>query len=305
MIVEHFIDPLFLIEVAKSRRDCIDFYREFTKPSPRVVGAFPKLKRLRKLALSGQSDDVPDLEKLRLLELLKIISDTGIVKRNLEFDDTMLFQSNLQQAENYFFKGFHLLYEINEDIGLQSKRITYADFSGGLDPLVSQRLASRTAEGISTALGELLRLSQHITLVDPYFSTQPGVWKTFLKCLEKAATDSPVQQKIFSVLFDGSKKNACSCRYLTEVLKKEKLEFLHQYDLISFKDIREIGKEAIHNRYVITELAAVSIGYGFHETNEHESDDVTLLSRDVYEKRYGQYVELQDFRLESEEAINI
>ena len=72
----------------------------------------------------------------------------------------------------------------------------------------------------------------------------------------------------------------------------------NKLDSICFKDIKEKNRgEALHNRYVITELSAISLGIGLDETNENEKDDVNLLAEESYQLRYSQYVELLAFDL--------
>lgn len=98
--------------------------------------------------------------------------------------------------------------------------------------------------------------------------------------------------KKINILFDGSKTSARSCDFLANKIKTEEVELIEQFAQITFMDIRENGNEAIHNRYIISELAAVGLPYGLQETNEHESDDFSLLSDENYQLRYSQYVEL-------------
>ena len=82
-----------------------------------------------------------------------------------------------------------------------------------------------------------------------------------------------------------------SCRFLADSLRNLNLPFLDINTRIDFKDMRENGNEAIHNRYVITELAGVSLPYGLQATNEQEQDEFSLLNENIYSTRYQQYVE--------------
>jgi len=292
MLSEHIIEPDFLIKLAGNRRNCSDFKREFTKPSPRVIGLYPKMKKLRKLALVGQSDDASELEKTRLIELLSIIKDCSFIRNSL-FNSEIPFIDNISLLDVDPINHTCVLETENEDANIRAKVLTLLDFEQGITSLESQVLVPKTANYIAEALAELVRLSQDIIIVDPYFSTQPGVWNTFLAVLEKSVSNSQTIKKNITVLFDGSKNSARSCQFLVDTLNREGLAFINDITQVTFKDIRENGNEAIHNRYVITNLAGCSLPYGLQETNQQEQDEFSLLTEAVYGTRYQQYVELK------------
>jgi hypothetical protein len=64
------------------------------------------------------------------------------------------------------------------------------------------------------------------------------------------------------------------------------------------------GGEKLHNRYVITNLGIVQFGHGLDDAMSGSTDDVALLSRDVYELRRAQYMgPLYAFDLDGEVTI--
>lgn len=302
MLKEHLIEPEFLLKVVKTRRDAKDLEREFTLPSPRVPGNFPKLKNFRRQVLRGQSVDAPEHERMRLEVLLRLLSERR-VERDLDYDGSIDFKHNLKVIEEHAFRGVHLIAERNPAIDLTSEIISIEEFRDGLDPSVSQLSVTKLAEDLCNALREFVRLSSSITLVDPYFGTKPQTWKTFLLLLEASIESAPSAGKTFHVLFDGSKATGRSCRYLAETLKREKPDLVKEFLDITFKDIRENGNSAVHNRYLMSELGGVSIGHGFEESNERESDDVTILDKAVYQKRFSEFVELAGVHLEDQFSL--
>lgn len=302
MLVEHLIEPEFLLKVAESRRDSKDLVREFTLPSPRVAGNFPKLKNFRRQVLRGQSVDASDHERMRLEELLRLLGERR-VERDQDYDGAIDFQHNLRVVEEHTFRGVHLIAERNPAIDLTSEIISITDFRHGLDPSVSQLSVTKLAEDLCNALREFVRLSCSITLVDPFFGTKPQTWKTFLLLLEASIESAPSAGKTFHVLFDGSKATGRSCRYLADTLKRERPDLVKEFSDITFKDIRENGNSAVHNRYLMSELGGVSIGHGFEESNERESDDVTVLDKAVYQKRFAEFVELAGVHLEDQFSL--
>jgi hypothetical protein len=50
------------------------------------------------------------------------------------------------------------------------------------------------------------------------------------------------------------------------------------------------GGEKLHNRYVLTDLGGVSLGVGLDVGEVGESDDLLLLTRAQYARRWSQYV---------------
>ncbi|MBL3554759.1 MULTISPECIES: hypothetical protein [Marinobacter] len=303
MLVEHLIEPEFLLKVSETRRDYKDLLREFSMPSPRVAGNFPKMKNFRKQVLSKQSADASEHAQMRLEELLRLLSERR-VERSLVFDGSITFHENLKNAEQNFFCGIHFLKDRKPPIPLDSQVVCIEDFEQGLEPSVTQISVRRTAEELSQSLKEFVRLSSSITLIDPYFGTQAGMWKTFILLLTASLDSSPAPGKTFDVLFDGSKKTARSCKYLADRLTEEQPDLVKQFSRITFKDIRETGKSAIHNRYLMSELGGVSIGHGFEESNDQEHDELTLLAEEVYQQRSSQFVELQGVGLEDEFSVS-
>ncbi len=47
--------------------------------------------------------------------------------------------------------------------------------------------------------------------------------------------------------------------------------------------------ERLHNRYILTDLGGVSFGIGLDDGNEGETDDVALMGREQYDRRWSQY----------------
>ncbi len=67
-------------------------------------------------------------------------------------------------------------------------------------------------------------------------------------------------------------------------------------------ELEEIaGGDEFHNRYLLTELGGVSLGHGVDlSEKEAHSDDLTLLGRAAYEKRWRQFVDMAGFTVVSQ-----
>jgi len=298
MLVEHLIEPQALVKLAESSRNCRDFTREFSKPSPRVVSNFPKFRKLKSVAFCAQDADVGDMEKRRLDELIQFVNEQVKVDRVAPFDGAIDYRDNMISAARQCPVDCILLASTeNVPVGID-KVLSIEHFEQGITPLTNQQLVPKVAQRMVQAIGNTLRLSTRITFVDPYFNDRQKMWDPMLAFIDAAVTESPNSSKSIEILFDGSKGRACTAEYLLNKMEREQANLISRLSSLSFKDIRELDNgEALHNRYVITELGAVSFGIGLDERSEHEQDDVFMLNDELYQRRYSQYVELQGFEL--------
>jgi len=138
MLVEHFIEPCALAELSKSRRNCKDFIREFSKPSPRVIAAYPKFKNLRRLARTAQATTASEQDIERLLELLKFIQDSHLVERQGLFNGALDVLENLKIEEDHYFNGIHLIADELNSSKFSHPTLSVQNFESGIDPLSHQ-----------------------------------------------------------------------------------------------------------------------------------------------------------------------
>ena len=94
MLVEHFVEPDFLVNVANSRRNYEDFLREFSRQSPRVIGKLQKFSDFRTKTLLVQGDQATEDEHTMLLEILNFIEEKCLVDRDSGIDDSKNFFEN-------------------------------------------------------------------------------------------------------------------------------------------------------------------------------------------------------------------
>ncbi|MBW8190296.1 hypothetical protein K0504_04535 [Neiella marina] len=306
MLIEHLIEPEALVELAKSRRNCKDFEKEFSKPSPRVVSDFPKFKNLRRRTFGAQASDVSEHERMRLEELIRFIGEHSRVKRATEFNGNLTIQENFKLAEGCGFEGFCLLQNKVDGDELESTTIDVAQFEDGIESLEHQATMAKVKEQIAETLGSLLRLSEDITIVEPYFDLRPGMWDSFIELLCSGASYSATGPKALKLLYDADKTRGRKPQDLADKLVSDNPECLEAYREIKFCHFKEKEKQAgaIHNRFIITELAAVSIPHGLEATNESETDDVTLLTTSIYDSRYSQYSLLNGYDLVDEAVVD-
>ncbi|CAH6804171.1 conserved hypothetical protein [Vibrio chagasii] len=299
VLFEHFIEPEFLVGVAKTRRTYNDFLREFSRQSPRVISEYPKFKKFRNTTLKTQSPTVGEQERLRLTELVGFIQEQGMVERCCDFDADKPLFDNFVIANSNVQTDFVLLSVEGDDNPLDDKTISLESFEDGLEPLKNQKLVEKTVGKMCSAVSDFLRLSSHITFVEPYFTDRKSaMWDPMLSYLNASLENSPTKTKHITIVINGSNSDLPSPMYLRGKFQ-ENLEDKFN-DFSSFKVVSISHKpsgEKIHNRYMISELGALSWGIGLDSQDEDTNDDLILLDKDLYSKRYEQYVELKAFNI--------
>lgn len=138
MLVEHIIEPEFLVELAKSKRNCRDFVREFSKPSPRVIGDFPKFRRLRRAIFSRQAIDASELEKSRLDELVRMIDSSNHVCHSIVYNGEKPFIENLVDIESISNCHICLLKNAETTLPITSRILSVREFDEGISSLPYQ-----------------------------------------------------------------------------------------------------------------------------------------------------------------------
>ena len=80
-------------------------------------------------------------------------------------------------------------------------------------------------------------------------------------------------------------------RYLNEVIANITL---------SINPLEEIeGRKTFHDRHILTDIGGVSFSAGLDEGDENETEEISLLTMEVYRLRWNQYVECNGFRIVS------
>ncbi|WP_095499749.1 hypothetical protein [Paraferrimonas haliotis] len=295
MIYEHIIAPAVLAEIAKNRRNCNDFTKQFTLPSPRVISDFPKFKTFRRMVYRALPSDESEITKTRLDELLGFIMEAHRVERCGSFSGERSWSENALSTSENCFVDFALV-EQAELNAFSGEVINLRDIEDGLDDLSGQVIVEKEIDKMVKALGNLLRLSRDITIVEPYFSTRPNVWDLVIAMVAKATNESPNNQTSIRILYSSEKANLPSAAHLLQKFENEHRALYEDLTKLEFIALEsKPNNEQIHNRYLITDLAACTLGFGFDARGQGTTDEVMLLGKEQYETRYAQYVSMEAF----------
>ena len=299
MLVEHLIEPDFLTKVADTKRNYEDFLREFSRQSPRVIGQLQKFGKFRRKTLSVQNNQANEDQKSMLIELLNFIEETCLVNRNSGIDGNISFFDNCvsahQQCPSHIFC-------LDQRVAVNVNGISLlfsADLNNGIRSLPNQKLVQKSLDKMVEVTTDFLRLSSEITFVEPYFSDREGMLKPMLKFIELCRTNSPVESKAISILVRKCNKHDSaqpSAQFLLDAITNHKDFSANEIESIELKLLNEkLNGEAIHNRYIISELGALHWGIGLDERHSEVNDDVVMLNEEIFSKRFEQYCELKAF----------
>ena len=306
MLFEYVVQPDTLRDIAKSNRDCNYFTKEFQVGRPKVLSGFPRFKQLRRMLKEQYSKCDSDLHKSRLDELIQFLHGCLTVKRSAEYDGQRCWEENV--ANEHSRAPFDEVLS-NTAIG-NVAALKLESFLAGTDdvgkPENGAVVATSNAADMAAAVSNLLRLSENIFFVDPYFINKPAYWNTLKHFILRSQMDRPVGRLSIEVLYgDGTEKKghaSCAPQFLLDQFS-EKFPNLNDKCDITFSSYRMPYKRT-HNRYLISEIAAVCVGSGLAENSDQGDDDFGLLNRKSYEIRWNGYALKTECEI-TETATNI
>ncbi|WP_438918312.1 hypothetical protein ACSX9W_20715 [Kosakonia cowanii] len=282
MFYECAIAPEALFEIAIDRRNYRDFIKGFSTGGNFLYSELPKLKRNKRQLLELLNGNHSEIQKKRLEDLIIFLKNNK-VSRIYDYVGEMSWLDNISTV-NRIEQFDHVVSSTPYD----NLDVTNIDDFFGLN-YARQKIVSRIAGDMISIISRLLKTSEHIIIVDPYFSDKQRWWNVFVSLLRVSANNSYKKSLKIDVVFDGSKENSPTVNYLANKLNRENLVFPDDFELsVTFKSLtsRE-GNERLHNRYVLSNLAGVCFMHGLDEGEG--TDDVSILSEDGYNKRWEHY----------------
>ena len=282
MFYECAIAPEALFEIAIDRRNYRDFIKGFSTGGNFLYSELPKLKRNKRQLLELLNGNHSEIQKKRLEDLIIFLKNNK-VSRIYDYVGEMSWLDNISTV-NRIEQFDHVVSSTPYD----NLDVTNIDDFFGLN-YARQKIVSRIAGDMISIISRLLKTSEHIIIVDPYFSDKQRWWNVFVSLLRVSANNSYKKSLKIDVVFDGSKENSPMVNYLANKLNRENLVFPDDFELsVTFKSLtsRE-GNERLHNRYVLSNLAGVCFMHGLDEGEG--TDDVSILSEDGYNKRWEHY----------------
>jgi hypothetical protein len=304
MIHEYFIDPELFLKWASSSRDYKFILDKFGIGSPRLLSSFPhsKANKLRKELLNIPQKDLPDAAKGNMDELIYTLTDQVIrrkVPENLSDD----WYKDAKKESSILAPSVIISDEKIGDINLW---IT-GDKALEMDSLFDhpeQLTPERTQEAFTKAVKNLLRYSNKIVLADPYLGTRSAM-DTLGKLIKLALSEKINQANVEIQIIYRDDKSSSSPDFIKKTLESLEAEF--PFKLSVFVIEEKIEGEKFHNRYLLTELGGISFGAGtqLDAGKDYHTDDLFLLKKETYAKRWNQYFNAAAFDIKDQLIENI
>jgi len=296
LIHEYLVDPELVLKWASNTRDYSDFMNAFGVGTSRITSGFPKLRTWRKLALQKIPYDDPDsLMAQRAVELVNGITEAQVQRDGFLFRITDEWEENVTREHNRVAFDFVLLHDkrtlqLNnsfkqDDIYEPAKACWNHPIAGVIE---------RRAAHMAGFVGNLLRLSNRIVLVDPYLSVTNAKLDPIVAFIRKALEGRVSETRpSFEVLYD-SKRTTQAPSLHAGILRYLEIDPGTINLTVRSLEQRQGGQE-IHNRYLLTDLGGITFGHGLDEGSS--TDDIALMNKDVYSIRWSEYADCRGFNV--------
>jgi len=299
MIKEIAIDPDVLIEWSQNIRDYRDFMEEYGIGTPRIISSFPKTKykNLKKYLLPKTNQISNDMHKSRYVEMVKRLENNIYLRCN-EVDSSREWQ-DLVLDELEPFDVIIAREKFNCDNVLTVSNITESDFLY----LKHQVSFKRTKEDLIHTISGFLKLTMSEILIIDAYAWKPNAIQT-IKAIIKEVSDRKFKSKpveitvIYKELAHGSP--APDAKFLKQEIEKE-FEYFPDGIKLIVKQLKETeDSDTFHNRYILNDIGGISLGHGLDISDkEHTTDEVTLLTKSNYRKRWLQFARDTNFKVVS------
>ncbi|MBP21389.1 MAG: hypothetical protein CL547_03410 [Alcanivorax sp.] len=307
MIHEYALDPAVLISWADNDRDYSEFLREYGLGTPRIVSSFPKKKasKLRSYLLQHSPQDDQSLAGQRYTEMvLKVVE--SIVVRDVQVQNTA------EWAEAAVVENRRAPFDVilsSTDIQ-EGNNVTPASMysRGSIWNHPGQINVSRTNEGLLSSVMNLVRLAdEKIVIIDPFGWTAEAI--NFIQFMLLSIANNRVSDGLPAILLfykekrgSGNSGNGSpSADHVRQQILQGLAGGLSNMQIEVFELRETENSDVFHNRCILTEHGGVITGHGIGVSgDELHTDEVILMSPDIYQKKWQQFIEQNCFEKASE-----
>ena len=297
MINEVAIDPEVLLEWSKDRGKSKEFLNNYGLGTRRIVSSFPKNKPSKLISFLMRKVDSLDDENHKhrygiMIESLRECLYLRESKVNSNKDWYELIQNEVIPFDTVIArKNFDC-----ENI-LTLEDLSESDFLY-LDHQIS---FNRTQKDFIKSIRGLVNLTtSKIVVVDAY-AWKPNSIKVIKSIIDEVNNRRFKSQQVeFTVIYKEINyvSPAPNASFFKSEIEKEFDSFPTDIDLkvIQLKESDE--SDTFHNRYIMNNFGGVSLGHGLDIADkEHTTDEITMLSKNTYTKRWNQFVKNLDFQI--------
>lgn len=258
--------------------------------TPRVFLEYPKFSTWKRdvYATLRKGAGPSSLDEKRLEELFRILGECRVRRTDCSYDGTLLW---LENTENE-----HLRLPFSAIIALSNPRSHQAvlmeeSIGDDSEPLWFRRMSktpSRRGKNIAAAISNMIRNADELHLIDPNFGPENPRHRIVVESIAQELADGILKGNR-TVIVHCRKKS--TLEFFEETVENEMAQGISKKITIRFKRWNErAGGEKLHNRYVLSRVGGVTLGVGLDEGTYGQTDDINLMDKEQFRKRWDQYV---------------
>ncbi|HTG35005.1 MAG TPA: hypothetical protein VLB76_18980 [Thermoanaerobaculia bacterium] len=269
------------------RRDEFRFIHDkFGLGTPRVLLELPAFSKWKKAVYQAANELALSQEDMkRIEELFRLFGEHKCRRADSIYDGLL---SWLENAEREYDRRPFAAVIAEQNPRRHNGVLVSRQLGADMPRWACETGASpaRTPEALATALSSMLTNCKQMHLVDPHFGPENARHRTVLEALMNVLVEHELTPEIVRV--------HCAAKSTLAFFEQEAANMAARLPngcTIEFMRWRQKpGGEKLHNRYVLTDLGGVALGVGLDAGGEGETDDLLLLPRAQYERRWSQYV---------------
>ena len=264
------------------------FYEKFGLGEPRLAIEYPDFKNWRRRVLKAASR-YDGLELGRIIEMVGRLGEKMIRHNVGDYDGTVPWLENTEKIQ-----------EFDAILATANPREHAKVLTGALLGVKAFDLwnvkketpVKRNPQDMSKAVATMLRNSSTAIFIDPYFRANESRWREPFKAF---LSEFAFYKKDLSLLKAEVHVSADYDKIPKWVFFKQECEqklrpCIPDGITVVFKRwAQKSGGEKLHNRYILTDIGGVRFQTGLDSGDEGETDDISLLSREIYDLRWQQY----------------
>ena len=260
-------------------------YDKFGLGTPRVLLEIPAFTEWKNAVYSAAAElDLSEKDWKRIEELFRLFAEHKCSRDEMGYEAALEWLENAElEHDRKEFRAIvastnprkHRAVVLDRELGApHARRWTCAV---GENP-------ERSATGLAASLAGLVLNSKTLHLVDPHFGPSNTRHRRVLEAIAALVASRG----------GGALCVHCSDKEALDYFEdgaKELANRLPSTVRVEFRRWRQrSGGEKFHNRYVLSDLGGVTLGTGLDAGDIGETDDLLLLPRAVFERRWDQYV---------------
>lgn len=259
---------------------------KFGLGTPRVLLELPAFSKWKRAVYAAANElALSQADMKRIEELFRLFSEHKSRRADSVYDGLITWLENAEREHGR--KPYAAILATDNPRGHPA--VLVGDQLGPSDARWTCSLgetAARTPEALAATLSALLVNARVLHLVDPHFGPENDRHRRVLEALLDVLSTHGIKLDVICV--------HCSAKSELAFFEQEAARMaprLPQGITVEFARWRQRdGGDKLHNRFVLTDLGGVSLGVGLDAGKAGETDDLLLLPRAQYERRWEQYV---------------